>query len=143
MGVMCWVQDCYKAPSNIPNHEPFDEETLLEALSIEQIQRSDMMELVATNSKTADPGQFKDEPKWPKWWEKVLTNYLSVIPGVSRIPLSYMASEQDEPTPGMEYSTFMSKQCIGTVERYIIFKGKTQRIGSTTLQQGTKMDVVT
>ncbi|KAI2513139.1 Reverse transcriptase (RNA-dependent DNA polymerase) [Fragilaria crotonensis] len=64
------------------------------------------MELVATNSKAADPGKLKDERKWPKW-EKAFTNYLSVIPGVSGIPLSFIVREQDEPTtPGMEYSTF-------------------------------------
>ncbi len=100
---MHWVQDCYRA-SDIPNHEHFDEEVLFEALSMAQIRRSDM-ELVATNSKAADPGKFKDERKWPEW-EKAFTNYLSVIPGVSGIPLSYIVREQDEPTPGMDYSTF-------------------------------------
>jgi hypothetical protein len=63
------------------------------------------MELVVTNSKAADPGKFKDERKWPEW-EKAFTNYLSIIPGVSGIPLSYIVREQDEPTPGMEYFTF-------------------------------------
>jgi hypothetical protein len=103
VGVMHWVQDCCYRASNIPNHEHFDEEELFEALSMAQIRRSDM-ELVATNSKAADPGTFKDERKWPEW-EKAFTNYLSVIPGVSGIPLS-VVREQDEPTPGMEYSTF-------------------------------------
>ena len=102
MGAMHWVQDCYRA-SDIPNHEHFDEEVLFEALSMAQIRRSDM-ELVATNTKAADPGKFKDERKWPEW-EKAFTNYLSVIPGVSGIPLSYIVREQDEPTPGMDYST--------------------------------------
>jgi hypothetical protein len=63
------------------------------------------MELVGTNSKAADPGKFKDERKWPER-EKAFTNYLSVIPGVNGIPLSYIVREQDEPTPGVEYSTF-------------------------------------
>ena len=69
-----------------------------------QIRKSDM-ELVVTNSKAADPGKFKDERKWPEW-EKAFTNYLSIIPGVSGIPLSYIVREQDEPNPGMEYLTF-------------------------------------
>jgi hypothetical protein len=79
------------------------------------------MELVATNSKAADPGKFKDERKWPKW-EKGFTNYVSVIPGVSGIPLSYSVREQDEPTPGMEYSTFnerMVHRTPLTVQYYI------------------------
>jgi hypothetical protein len=104
VGVMHWVHDCYRA-SDVPNHEHFDEETLFEALSMAQIRKLDM-ELVATNSKAADPGKFNDERKWPEW-EKAFTNYLSVIPGVSGIPLSYyVVREQDEPTPGMDYSTF-------------------------------------
>ena len=103
IGVMHWVQDCYRA-SDIPNHEHFDEEALFEALSMAQIRKSDM-ELVVTNSKAADPGKFKDERKWPEW-EKAFTNYLSIIPGVSGIPLSYIVREQDEPNPGMEYLTF-------------------------------------
>jgi hypothetical protein len=103
VGVMHWVHDCYRA-SDVPNHEHFDEETIFDALSMAQIRKSDM-ELVATNSKAADPGKFKDERKWPEW-EKAFTNYLSVIPGVSGIPLSYVVREQDEPTPGMDYSTF-------------------------------------
>ena len=103
VGVMHWVHDCYRA-SDVPNHEHFDEETLFEALSMAQIRKLDM-ELVATNSKAADPGKFKDERKWPEW-EKAFINYLSVIPGVSGIPLSYVVREQDEPTPGMDYSTF-------------------------------------
>jgi hypothetical protein len=63
------------------------------------------MELVATNSRAADLGKFKDEHKWPEW-EKAFTSYLSVIPGVSGISLSYIVvREQDEPSPGMKYST--------------------------------------
>ncbi len=100
---MHWVHDCYRA-SDVPNHKHFDEETLFEALSMPQIRKSDM-ELVATNSKAADPGKLKDERKWPEW-EKAFTIYLSVIPGDSGIPLSYVIREQDEPTPGMQYSTF-------------------------------------
>ena len=103
VGVMHWVQDCYRA-SDIPNHEHFDEEVLFEALSMAQVRKSDI-ELVTTNSKAADPGKFKDERKWPEW-EKAFTNYLSVIPGVTGIPLSYIIRETDIPVPGQEYPTF-------------------------------------
>ena len=87
---MDWVHDCYRS-SDIPNHEQFDDEALFEALSMAQTSRSDM-ELVATNSKAADQGNFKDKHKWPEW-EKAFTNYLSVIPGFSGIPLSYIIRE--------------------------------------------------
>jgi hypothetical protein len=103
VGVMHWVQDCFRA-SDIPNHEHFDEEALFEALSMAQVRKSDV-DLVTTNSKAADPGKFKDERKWPEW-EKAFINYLSVIPGVNGIPLSYVVRELDEPIPGNEYLTF-------------------------------------
>ena len=103
VGVMHWVQDCFRA-SDIPNHEHFDEEALFEALSMSQVRKSDI-DLVTTNSKAADPGKFKDERKWPEW-EKAFTNYLSVIPGVTGIPLSYIVREMDIPVPGQEYPTF-------------------------------------
>ena len=89
---------------DIPNHKNFDEETMYAALSLAQIRKSDI-ELVTTNSKAADPGKFKDERKWPEW-EKAFINYLSVIPGVNGIPLSYVVQELENPTPGTEYATF-------------------------------------
>ena len=103
VGVMHWVQDCVRA-SDIPNHEHFDEETLFEALSMAQVRKSDA-ELVSTNSKAADPGKFKNERKWAEW-EKAFINYLSVIPRVSGIPLSFVVRELDVPIPGTEYLTF-------------------------------------
>ena len=87
-GVMHWVQDCHRA-SDIPNHENFVEETMYEALSLAQIRKSDI-ELVTTNSKAADPGKFKNERKWPEWEKAFISYYLSVIPGVNGIPLSYV-----------------------------------------------------
>lgn len=106
VGVMHWVQDCFRA-SDIPNHEHFDEDVLFEALSLAQIRKSDV-ELVTTNTKAVDPGKFKDERKWPEW-EKAFVNYLSVVPGVSGIPLSYVVREQDVPTPGVEYPTLTER----------------------------------
>jgi hypothetical protein len=102
-GAMHWVQDCYRA-NDVPNHENFNLEVLLEALSLAQIRKSDL-ELVGTNTKASDPGKFKDERKWPEW-EKAFTNYLSVIPGVSGIPLSYIVREEEEPEDGLVYATF-------------------------------------
>ena len=103
VGVMRWVQDCYRS-SDTPYHKHFDEEALSEALSMAQIRKSDI-ELVVTNSKADDPGKFKDERKWPEM-EKALTHNLSVIPRVSGIPFSYIVKDQEESTPGMGYLTF-------------------------------------
>jgi hypothetical protein len=106
VGVMHWVQDCFRS-SDVPNHEHFDDEVLFEALSLAQIRKSDV-ELVTTNTKAVDPGKFKDERKWPEW-EKAFINYLSVVPGVSGIPLSYVVRELDVPTPGIEYPTLTER----------------------------------
>ena len=105
-GVMHWVQDCYRA-GDVPTHEEFTVLGLFEALSRAQIRESDI-DLVATNSKAADPGKFKDERKWPEW-EKAFVNYLSVIPGVNGIPLSYVVRENEAPEDGEEYASFMER----------------------------------
>jgi hypothetical protein len=43
-------------------------------------------------SKAADPGKFKDEQEWPEW-EPTFANYLSTIPGMNGMPLSYVIRE--------------------------------------------------
>jgi hypothetical protein len=102
VGAMHWVQDCYRL-NDLPEQVPFDEQALYGALSLSQVQKSDV-ELVATNAKAVDPGKFKDERKWPEW-EKAFTNYLAVSPGVTGIPLSYVVRELENPEDGREYST--------------------------------------
>ena len=106
IGLMHWVQDCYRA-NDVPNHEHFDDEVSAEALSMAKIRVSDV-ELVSANTKAAEPGKFKDERKWPEW-EKAFTNYLSVVPGVTGIPLSYVIRDQEVPTPGAEYQTLTER----------------------------------
>lgn len=102
-GVMHWVQDRFRA-NDVPDHADFNEPALYEALSLAQIRKSDI-DLVDTNTKAANPGKFKDERKWPEW-EKAFINYLSVIPGVSGIPLSYIVRDEEFPVAGIEYATF-------------------------------------
>jgi hypothetical protein len=58
--------------------------------------------------KAADPGKFKDERKWPEW-QKAFVNYLSIIPGVFRVPLAYVVREDEEPNPEAEYLNFTEK----------------------------------
>ena len=55
-----------------------------------------------TISKAADPGKFKDEKKWPDW-EPAFVNYLSTIPGVRGVPLSYVIRENDAPDHEMDF----------------------------------------
>ena len=59
-------------------------------------------EQVDTISKAADPGKFKDEKKWPDW-EPAFVNYLSTIPGVRRVPLSYVVRENAAPDHEMDF----------------------------------------
>ncbi len=66
------------------------------------------MDLVATNSKAADPGKFKDERKWPDW-EKAFSNNLAVIPGVSGIPLSYVVREAEDPDAEANYGSCIER----------------------------------
>jgi hypothetical protein len=58
-----------------------------------------------TVSKAADPGKLKDERKWPEW-EPAFMNYLSTIPGVSGVPLSYVVREKEGAEPDAEYGSF-------------------------------------
>jgi hypothetical protein len=93
-GLMHWIQDCFRC-NDYPDHTDFDEDALAEAQSCAQIRKSDL-ELVNTNTKAANPGKFKDERKWPKC-SKAFVNLLSVIPGVSGIPLAYIIHDEEEP----------------------------------------------
>jgi hypothetical protein len=63
------------------------------------------LELVDTNTKSADPSKFKDERKWPDW-SKAFVNLLSVIPGVTGIPLAYIIRDEEEPDDEAEYVNF-------------------------------------
>ncbi len=49
-----------------------------------------------TISKAANPGNFKEEKKWPEW-EPAFVNYLSTIPGINGIPFSYVVRENKTP----------------------------------------------
>jgi len=80
---------------------------LADAQSCALVQKLDI-DLVNTNTKAADPEKFKDERKWPKW-EKAFVNYLSVIPGVNGVLLSYIIRDAAEPENGAEYETFNEK----------------------------------
>ena len=66
---------------------------------------------VKTISKAADPGKFKDECKWADW-EPVFTNYLSTIPGVYGIPLSYVIRENVDPQHDQDFGEDFTQEMI-------------------------------
>ena len=91
-GLMHWVQDCFRT-NDYPDYTTFNDQQLAEAQSHARDHKADI-DLVDTNTKAADPGKFKEERKWPEW-SKAFTNYLSIIPGINGIPLSYVIHESE------------------------------------------------
>ena len=119
VGVLHWIQDCSRA-DDVPDHANFNKALLYESLSLAQIRKLDI-ELVTSNTKAANPGKFKDEQKWPEW-EKAFVHYLSVIPGVNGIPLSYVVWDEENPAEDVIYDTFnerMINQAPLTGQYYI------------------------
>ena len=114
IGLVHWVQD-YGRVGQTPTIEPFgdDAASFREVLDI-AYDRAEVWRIEKeqpdTVSKAADPGKFKDERKWPEW-EPAFCNYLSTIPGVSRVPLSYVVREIGTPGPEATYESF-NKQAI-------------------------------
>ena len=109
IGLVHWVQD-FGRVGQIPTIEPFGEDAVAfrqvldiayDRAEVRRIER----EQSDTVSKAADPGKFKDEKKWPEW-EPAFCNYLSTIPGVSGVPLSYVVREKDTPDPDAVYESF-------------------------------------
>ena len=99
ISMMHWAQDhqrCSEDPDldDIANADEFKEALLISA-QLASLQKTDA-EQVDTISKAADPGKFKDEKKGPDW-EPAFVNYLSRIPGVMGVPLSYVVRENDAP----------------------------------------------
>ena len=99
IAMMHWAQD-FKRCSLIPvlddiNNADEFKEVLQVAAQRATLRKTDT-DQVDTISKAADPGKFKDEKKWPDW-EPAFVNYLSTIPGVEGVPLSYVVRANDAP----------------------------------------------
>ena len=106
IGIMHWIQDHYRT-DDVPDHDTFNLHELAEAQN-RAIVRQANKDSEDTNTKTAKPGQFKDESKWPEW-EKAFMTYLAIVPGVNGIPLSYVVREDEHPDPNAVYTTFKQR----------------------------------
>ena len=99
IAMMNWCQD-HQRCSEEPGIADFAKaDTFKEALQVSvqiALLRKNDSDQVNTISKAADPGKFKDEKKWPDW-EPAFVNYLSTIPGVKGIPLSYVVCANEDP----------------------------------------------
>ena len=99
IAMMHWCQDhqrCSEEPdiADFANADAFKE--ALQVSAQRALLRKNDSDQVNTISKAADPGKFKDEKKWPDW-EPAFVNYLSTIPGVKGIPLSYVVRANEDP----------------------------------------------
>ena len=109
IGMIHWVQD-FSRIGEVASLEGFDDdpEAFREALGVAS-ERAEVRKIEKdqsdTVSKAADPGKFKDERKWPEW-EPAFMNYLSTIPGVSGVPLSYVVRERDVAEADAQYESF-------------------------------------
>ena len=108
IGMVHWVQD-FARVSEIPNLDVFADNVAFRLALDEAFDRADVRRIEKdqsdTVSKAADPGKFKDERKWPEW-EPAFVNYLSTIPGVMGVPLSYVVRDNDEPDTGGTFESF-------------------------------------
>ena len=99
VGVMHWVQD-FDRCSQVPTINGINDADAMKAALTVAIERAATRKVEAdqvdTVSKAADPGKFKDERRWPDW-EPAFVNYLSTIPGVYGVPLSYVVRVNENP----------------------------------------------
>ena len=109
IGLVHWVQG-FERVSQTPTLDTFggDAELFRRALDVAfnraEVRRVEK-EQSDTVSKAADPGKFKDEKKWPEW-EPAFVNYLSTIPGVNGVPLSYIIRDAEVPAIDAVYESF-------------------------------------
>ena len=99
IAMMHWCQDhqrCSEEPdiAGFANADAFKE--ALQVSAQRALLRKNDSDQVDTISKVADPGKSKDEKKWPDW-EPAFVNYLSTIPGVKGVPLSYVVCANEDP----------------------------------------------
>ena len=99
ISMMHWAQDHQQCPEDpdlddIANVDEF-KEALLVLAQCASLRKTDTKQ-VDTISNAVDPGKFKDKKKWPDW-EPAFVNYLSMIPGVRGVPLSYVVRENNAP----------------------------------------------
>ena len=81
-----------------------------------------------TISKASDPVKFKDNQTWPKWEVKV-ENYLSTIPGVNGVPLSYIVRDQAAPDHTTYFQgEFISKTIVCAALSRAHFQSDTSKV---------------
>ena len=131
IAMMHWAQDfkrCSLVPvlDDINNADEF-KEVLQVVAQRAALQKTDT-DQVDTISKAADPGKFKDEKKWPDW-EPAFVNYLSTIPGVEGVPLSYVVRANDAPDHQTDFGDdFISRSVAGAPLQGAAFRADARKV---------------
>ena len=106
IAMMHWVQD-FSRCSRQPTIDDFvmanDFKQALSTAAQHASLRKVDTDQVDTISKAADLGKLKDERKWPEWYPDFV-NYLSTIPGVYGVPLSYIVRENKAPDHARDFA---------------------------------------
>jgi hypothetical protein len=131
IGMIHWVQD-FTRVNGIPSLDefagnPIAFRTALDVASNRADVRKVEKDQSDTVSKAADPGKFKDERKWPEW-EPAFVNYLSTIPGVSGVPLSYVVREVETPDGDGSYESFNERAIAFSPLNGAVFKADARKV---------------
>ena len=99
LGIMHWAQDesYWSRTASLTGISDTDKhKALLGSVLDRSALRNVESDQAETIRKAAYPGKFKDERTWPDW-EVKFENYLSTIPGVNGVPLSFVVRYQEAP----------------------------------------------
>ena len=114
IAMMHWVQD-FSHCSRQPTIDDFVtannfKQALSTAAQCASLRTVDT-DQVDTIGKVADPGKLKDERKWPEWYP-AFVNYLSTIPGVYGVPLSYVVCKNEAPDHAHDFVGDFTEEII-------------------------------
>ena len=105
--IIHWSKD-HRRVSNTPNVEGLNgtifNTQLLRASQRAQI-RKQLHDDSANKAKASSPGPLESEDTWIEWDTK-FDNYLSTIPGIDGVPLSYVIRVLDTPAPNTTFTSF-------------------------------------
>ena len=93
-----WVGDFHRL-SREPSLDGLDQDSFRQELLVAQERaeiRKDEAKKYENLAKEATPGKLTSDKVWPKWIMQ-FTNLLSIIPGVTGVPLSYVIRENANP----------------------------------------------
>jgi hypothetical protein len=106
IGLMHWVQDRARCNSVIDVRQ-VNNSTFRQAIMNERERKSEL-DKMETHAKSSSPGKLKKESEWVDWLIRFRT-YLSGIPGIIGVPLSYVIREEVTPDPTARYDSFRDR----------------------------------